>query len=156
MAEEQARKRNLDVHFEVMDVCALPREGKTYDLIVDSYCLQCIVTDEDRQRARVREERVEHAASGVAYTGYGEDGLIDLRSGIVLQRLPGDPRDCEDATQIGGEWYLPNRRHLEAQQLKREVECAGFDVLAQRGRLGENLICALRGSDVALARPFAR
>ena len=47
-AREIAAERGLDIKYEVIDVCDLPREGKPYDLIIDSYCSQGIVTDEDR------------------------------------------------------------------------------------------------------------
>ena len=47
-AREIAAERGLDIEYELMDVCDLPREGKPYDLIIDSYCSQGIVTDEDR------------------------------------------------------------------------------------------------------------
>lgn len=47
-AREIAAERCLDIKYEVMDVCDLPRQGKPYDLIIDSYCSQGIVTDEDR------------------------------------------------------------------------------------------------------------
>lgn len=47
-AREIATERGLDIEYEVMDVCGLPREGKPYDVIIDSYCSQGIVTDEDR------------------------------------------------------------------------------------------------------------
>ncbi len=49
-AKKNADELSLDVHFEVMDVCALPAKGESYDLIVDSYCTQGIVEDEDRKR----------------------------------------------------------------------------------------------------------
>lgn len=49
-AQKNARELGLDVHFEVMDVCALPVQGELYDVIVDSYCTQGIVEDEDRKR----------------------------------------------------------------------------------------------------------
>ena len=52
-AIEQARRiaseRGLQVGFEVMDVTRIPHHGPGYDLIVDSYCLQGIVLDEDRE-----------------------------------------------------------------------------------------------------------
>jgi len=47
-AKEIAAKRGLDIKYDVMDVCYLPREGKPYDLIIDGYCSQGIVTDQDR------------------------------------------------------------------------------------------------------------
>ena len=51
-AIDQARKiaseRGLDIRYDVIDVCQLPRDDQPYDLIIDSYCSQGIVTDQDR------------------------------------------------------------------------------------------------------------
>ena len=47
-AKAIAAESRLDILYEVLDVCQLPREGKPYDLIVDSFCSQGIVTDSDR------------------------------------------------------------------------------------------------------------
>ncbi len=47
-AREIAAERGLDIRYDVMDVCHLPHEGKPYELIIDSYCSQGIVTDQDR------------------------------------------------------------------------------------------------------------
>ena len=83
---------------------ALPHDGPPYDLVVDSYCLQGIVTDADRQavyaavRARLKadgtymvssamfdparvhpDKRIEDEATGTFYSHYGDDGLIDPR-----------------------------------------------------------------------------
>ena len=38
----------LAIQYEVLDVCQLPRQGKPYPLIIDSFCSQGIVTDPDR------------------------------------------------------------------------------------------------------------
>ncbi|MYC63531.1 MAG: class I SAM-dependent methyltransferase [Caldilineaceae bacterium SB0661_bin_34] len=47
-AREIAAERGLDIKYDVMDVCHLPHEGKPYELIIDGYCSQGIVTDKDR------------------------------------------------------------------------------------------------------------
>jgi len=47
-AREIAAERGLDIRYAVMDVCHLPHEGKPYELIIDGYCSQGIVTDQDR------------------------------------------------------------------------------------------------------------
>ena len=47
-AREIAAQRGLNIRYDVMDVCHLTHKGKPYDLIVDSYCSQGIVTDQDR------------------------------------------------------------------------------------------------------------
>jgi SAM-dependent methyltransferase len=164
MAREQARARGLDVDYAVGDICALPHEGVRYDLIVDSYCLQCIVTDADRARVyaavrarlrpegyylvstaiydpgRLRQETVVDRRRGIVYNRYGENGLIDLRTSIVLQSLGGEPGDYEDAVEIDGSWYLPNRRHYRPPALRAELESAGFRVLYQDGG---QVVCAL-------------
>ncbi len=174
MARDEAKKRRLDIHFEVMDICELPHEGRKYDVIVDSCCLQHIVTNVDRgsvfgavrarlnpqgyylvssamfDETRLRKECVQDPERGITYNRYGEYGLIDAATGIVLQRLDEDPGDYEDAVKIGEAWYLPNRRHLKAPQLRAELEEACFRVLYQAGEYGENVICVLKGSDASL------
>ena len=167
MARAVAAERSLDIHYEVADVCCLADDGKKYDLIVDSYCLQCIVIDEDRERvfsavrarlkpegyylvstamfdeSRFRErDTVVDAHSGVTYNRYGE-GLIDGTRGIVYQQLDDEPGDWEGTVLITETWYLPNRRHLKAPELRAEIEAAGFHVGYQDDGLGGNLICKL-------------
>ena len=166
IAKEQAEERNLSIHYEVQDICELPHEGKLYDMIVDSYCLQGIVTDEDRQkvfaavRARLKAEGyflissaifneswyrpddiIPDAQSGIVYNGYGESMIIDMQSSIVYIRLEESPGNYEDAVQISGAWYLPIRRHRKPPALKAEIEAAGFDVSYQDG---EDMICVPR------------
>ncbi|GAG49259.1 unnamed protein product, partial [marine sediment metagenome] len=148
------------------DICRLPRQGKMYDMVVDSYCLQGIVLDGDRARvfsnvrARMmaegyylvstamlderrfcKEDTVFDRASGILYNHYGENGIIDAKTGVVHVELAKQPADCEDAISIEGKWYLPNRRHLKAPALKAELEAAGFSVLYQSGDYGENVVC---------------
>jgi len=171
MAREQARERNLNIHYEVQDICELPHEGKLYDMIVDSYCLQGIVTDEDRQkvfaavRARLKAEGYylissatfnEHwyrpddiipdTRSGIVYNRYGESMIIDMQSSIVYDRLEEGQDNYEDAVQISGAWYLPIRRHRKPPALKAELEAAGFDVsyVDVAYQDGEHMICVLR------------
>lgn len=165
MARRIAQERGLSIRYLAMDVCELPHDGPKYDLVVDSYCLQGIVTDEDRERvyaavharlapaghylvstamfdaARFCEnEKVVNARGGVIYHRYGED-LYDPRTAIVYRQIEGSPDAFEDAMWIQGEWYLPNRRHRKATELRSELEAAGFQVLFQDADLGGNLIC---------------
>ena len=49
IAHRIAAERKLNIHYEVMDVTKIPLSGVRYDLIVDSYCLQSIVLDADRE-----------------------------------------------------------------------------------------------------------
>ncbi len=165
MARELAKERNLDIHYEVQDICELPNEGKKYDVIVDSYCLQCIVTTEDRElvfsavRSRLKpkgyylistamfqedkygkDNIIQDAETGIVYDSYGEDEIIDMKTSIVLKRLEEKPGDFENAVRINGVWYIPTRRHWKATTLRWELEAAGFDVIYQDEGLGGNVV----------------
>ena len=162
MAKQFAKERNLDIHYEVQDICELPHEGKKYDMIVDSYCLQGIVTDEDRKsvfsavRARLKPEgyylistaifdeerfceevQILDAKTGRSYNKYG-DGIIDAGTSIVYVQLNEEPSNYEEAIQINDVWYLPNRGHLRPTVLRAEIEESGFKVLYQDDG---NVIC---------------
>lgn len=174
MAERFAKERDLDIHYEVRDICRLPHDGKKYDMIVDSYCLQGIVTDADREKVfsavrarlsaegyylistamfdegRFAKESILDAETGVVYNRYGAEGLINVQTSIVYEMVEGTPGDYEEAIEIGDTWYLPNRRHLKAPALKAELEAAGFRVLYQGGEYGENVIGARGNSAPAL------
>jgi len=170
MAKELAQERNLDIHYEVGDICELPHQGKRYDMIVDSYCLQCIVTDADRQsvfsavRARLKptgyylvstamfdenrfraEEHIWDAETSIVYNRYG-DGIIDAETGIAYQTLDEKSQDYPDTINIGNTWYLPCRRHLKAPALRAELTAAGFSVLSQDEAYGGDVICVPKHS----------
>jgi 2-polyprenyl-3-methyl-5-hydroxy-6-metoxy-1,4-benzoquinol methylase len=94
IAKQLAKERNLDIHYEVLDVCKLPHEGKKYDMIVDSYCLQGIVTDEDREkvfaavRARLKPEGY-YLISTAMYEHereYPDDKIADPGTGKAYSR----------------------------------------------------------------------
>jgi len=171
IARQQAAERGLDIRYVVQDICDLPREGKQYDMVVDSYCLQCIVFDAERQRvfsavrARLKpsgyylistaimdqehqqlldpEHTFTDGATGVAYTRYGE-GIIDARTGIVLNPLSAEPTDLPDAIEINGAWYLPHRRHLTPAQLEAELARAGFQVIYRHPEHTGSVVCVAR------------
>jgi SAM-dependent methyltransferase len=169
IARQQAQLRGLHIDFAVQDVTTLPHDGPRYDLVVDSYCLQGIVTDADREsvyaavRARLAPdgtylvssamfdparfrpfEQIIDRASGTAYHRYGDDGLIDPATGIVCASLDEGPATYEGTCQIQGHWYLLNRRHRRPAALRAELERAGYRVLYQDDGYGGNLICVHR------------
>ena len=115
-AREIAAERGLDIEYDVMDVCRMPREGEPYDLIVDSYCSQGIVSDEDRAamfsgvKARLasrgyflvscsvfepRREapgtRIVDRATGKVFTAFDGDDLWDGDTGTCYNRFAVDP-----------------------------------------------------------------
>lgn len=173
IAREQAAKRNLSIGFEVRDICELPHEGKKYDMIVDSYCLQGIVTRDDRRklfaavRARLKPEGyylvstatidetqlepdavIRDTDRGTVYTSYQRTNLIDMDSHIVYRPLEEDISLYEDAVHIDGSWYLPVRRHYTPELVKAEIESAGFDVTPFPVEIaeqdGEHMVCTTR------------
>ena len=167
-AVEQARRaaaaRGLDEHFEVMDVTRIPGHGPDYDLIVDSYCLQGIVLDADREavfgavKARLHprgyylvssamyaasrhrpDRQVVDALTGRVFDRYDEESLFDAATDIHYQ--PYDGREKVDgAIRVNGSWYYPFRRYRTGRGLSEEVESYGFKVLHQSGDLGQNLV----------------
>ena len=157
LARRFAAKRGLAIEFRVQDMCALADEppAKRYDLVVDSYCLQSIVTDADRARlfAAVR-ARVKPGGRYLISTAMydperryeeGED-IYDEATGVVLCALEGAAerhRDAEGAVQVGGRCYLLHRRHLKPEALRAELARNGFAVLWQGDRLGGDVICAV-------------
>jgi 2-polyprenyl-3-methyl-5-hydroxy-6-metoxy-1,4-benzoquinol methylase len=48
IAQQQASERKLNIRFEVADICQWEGEAEQYDVVLDSFCLQSIVLDADR------------------------------------------------------------------------------------------------------------
>ena len=177
-AIEQARliasERGLDVRFEVMDVTRIPHHGAGYDLIVDSYCLQGIVLDADREAvlravrgrldargyyllstamyddARHRPDRqVVERGTGRVFDGYDEDSLYDPDTDLCYWPYDGET-EIDGAITIDGARFFPARRYRDGPRLRKEVESYGFEVLLQAGEWGENLVAVHRGSGIRL------
>jgi SAM-dependent methyltransferase len=134
IAKREARRRGYDVRYQVGDVCTRAAEGAQYDLVVDSYCLQGIVTDADRAHlfGFVRGALKPGGCYLIATAGYDRrrdygDSLFDRATGIELELLRGSPGEFTDAVCVGGSWYLPSRRHVTLEALVAELRAAGFD-----------------------------
>jgi SAM-dependent methyltransferase len=153
LARRFATERGLTIHFAVQDICTLtavpPRT--CYDLIVDSYCLQSVVLDEDRRKlfaaVHARLKAGGHYLISTAMFDPDrcyDDAMYDEESGVVYSRLEETSQHhlIEGTTQLGGTWYLPHRRHLKPAALAAELQYAGFRVLWQGGENGSNVICA--------------
>ena len=115
-AREIAAERGLDIKYEAMDVCDLPHQGEPYELIIDSYCSQGVVTDEDRAamfsgvKARLAprgyflmscsvfephretpEIRIVDGLTGKVFTAFDGSGLWDRDTEICYNRFRVDP-----------------------------------------------------------------
>lgn len=144
VARLRAAERGLSVRFEVVDICRWGEPTERYDYVVDSFCLQSIVTDEDRSRLLhgVR-KRLKPGGRYLVSTAmrspdreYGQDHY-DAGTGIVWTRAAG-PR--EDGMFMDGSWYVPNRRHLTAAALRTELERHGFRIVEQSQPLGVDVV----------------
>ncbi len=174
IARQIATERNLDIHYEVLDICELPHQGDQYNLIVDSFCLQGIVADIDRQKvfaavqarlkregyylistAMLNEENIDsqapvfNSASGKLFYRYGA-GLLEKETGLVYRPFEGNPEEYEGTLDIGGCWYILSRRHLTPPMLRSELQSAGFQVLYQDGDYDENVVCVLPNAPVGM------
>ncbi|MGW5366502.1 class I SAM-dependent methyltransferase [Actinopolymorpha pittospori] len=155
LARRFAQERGLDISFGVQDMCALANEpvSKRYDLIVDSFCLQSIVTDADRAsifavvRARLK-SRGYYLISTAMYEPertYDPGFQYDTATGICYEEVPNDG-SRHDGVEIDGTWYQPHRRHLTPTALRDELARAGFRVIFQGSGQGD-LVCARSGQD---------
>ena len=117
IARGEAKKRGFSIDYRVGDVCTDAPTDENFDLVVDSFCLQCIVTDADRSRllSFVRRALKSSGRYVIATAGYSPardygQYHFDPATGIVLD---------DD---------LPCRRHVTADALLRELVAAGFTV----------------------------
>lgn len=103
--------RGLDVTYEALDVTTLPPSGPAFDIIVDSYCLQSIVLDEDRAKVfgavkgrlapkgyyivstamyyaprHSPDEQTVDAATGRVFDRYDEDSLYEASTDLHYER----------------------------------------------------------------------
>lgn len=124
------------IHFRVQDLLGLSKLDKKYDLILDNYCLQSIVTDDDRKKL------FSIVSSGLKDTGYYivssaiynetrsyKNSYYNSDSGIAYDKVQDPERYGTAATLINGEWWLPHRRHLKKDALREELQSAGFKVV---------------------------
>jgi SAM-dependent methyltransferase len=133
LARQFAHERRLQVNFAVQDVCRWPAAvEKQYDLVVDSYCLQNIVLDEDRAAVyRGVHDRLTPSGHYLISTAlYDPD------------RVYGDGFRYVPATGICYRGELPYRRHLTPVALRAELTPMGFRVLSLTGN---DLVCRLKG-----------
>jgi SAM-dependent methyltransferase len=139
MAHRFADERRLTVSFTVCDIRSMISPGPVYDLVVDNFCLQWIVTDGDRRRtlATVRgllKPSGYFVVGTVPYRASRDFGTdrFDPSTGIVYRRLPADSGAYESAVRDGAEWSVPwLRLVLSPELLRDELERAGFRVTHQ-------------------------
>jgi len=140
IARRIALERGLSVDFRVQDVCELASPPETYELVVDNYCLQRIVSDADRSRAlRAVRRTLKREGTFVLGTALarGDRDLgadrFDEQSGIRYRRLEPSDTDYDDEILIDGARYAPVRRYVTVRDLHAELVRHGFTVSHQEG-----------------------
>jgi len=139
LARRFAAERGLTISFAVGDIARLEPTDATYDLVVDNYCLQHLVPDDERRRA-LATVRGLLAPGGRFVVGtvlhraardFGAD-RFDPATGVVYRRIDGEPGP--DAVRFGSEWWMPWRRLvLSPAALRDELGRAGLRVIHQDG-----------------------
>jgi len=145
LAKSMAEARQLAIHYKNQDLLELDRLEQEYDLILDNYCLQSIVTDQDRAKlfAVIRSGLKKSGYYVIATAMFNEDRVYDGDSyycqdtGMVYDRIS-LPKKYPDAMFMDTSWWLPTRRHLKAKELREELILAGFSILLQDNG---NVIC---------------
>ena len=115
--------------------------GPLYDLVVDNFCLQQLVSDGERRSvlsmARSLLKPGGYFVIGTVLYRAGRDfgtDRFDPSTGIVYRRLPADSGTHEAAVRDGAEWLVPWRRYvLSPELLRAELERAGFRGTYQDG-----------------------
>lgn len=146
LAKRFAAEKGLIIGFEVGDIVRLSGWDRTYDLVVDSFCMHNLITDDERRRALANVRallRLEaYFVIGTRFfdpeRAYGHD-IRDEGTGIVYSPLEANPEDFEDVRRIDGAWYYARARHVRPAELREEIEVAGFRVLCQRN--GGRIVC---------------
>jgi SAM-dependent methyltransferase len=139
MAHRFADERRLTVSFTVCDIRSMISPGPVYDLVVDNFCLQRIVTDGDRRRtlATVRgllKPSGYFVVGTVPYRASRDFDRFDPSTGIVYRRVPADSGAYESAVHDGAERFVPWRRLVLSPELLRdELERGEFRVTHQDG-----------------------
>jgi 2-polyprenyl-3-methyl-5-hydroxy-6-metoxy-1,4-benzoquinol methylase len=152
LARRMANERSVRVAFGVADVCALASEPATrrYDLVLDSYCLQSIVTDQDRGavfaavRARLKPSGYYLISTALRVPGrkYDPGFYYDSSTGICYREVP-TGSVADQVVEIDGRWYIPHRRHLSADALRDELVAAGFTVVSLESSDSGDVVCCL-------------
>ena len=140
LARTFADERNLRIRYEVQDICRWTGPPEAYDLVVDNFCLHCLVADAQRGTAlgivrSVLKPQGYYLIGTAVYRAdydFGADHF-DPQTGIVYRKVGDEPQGYDDAVLLADGWYFPRVRKVRPQQLRIELEQAGFRVLRQDG-----------------------
>ncbi len=136
LAKHIAYKRGTAIIYYQDDVCTSKNDYGKFDAVVDSYCLQNIVSDEDRKATFSFVRR--HLRSGGRYfivcaaccpKEYSKDYYRDAATGIVYQKAKTEEADLEGLIYTEWKPFLPVRRHHIMSALLDELRSNGFTIM---------------------------
>jgi cyclopropane fatty-acyl-phospholipid synthase-like methyltransferase len=136
IAVRMAEERRCRVRYVRDDLTDMRQAYGMFDLIVDSYCLQSIVTD--RERKRVFDFVKSHLQPDGYYViicaGYSPHkdysaSIRDKDTGIVYTLAGKEHAGLDDVKLIDGAKYLPSRRHHTMAMLVDELASYGFRIV---------------------------
>ncbi len=135
IAVRMATERRCAIRFVRDNLVDMKNEYGVFDAIVDSFCLQSIVTDSER--SSVFEFVRNHLEPGGYYmimcAGYSQSkdythSIREEDTGIVYMRTDKEHENLEDIKVIGGDKYVSTRRHHTTAMLIEELESNGFQL----------------------------
>jgi len=135
MASENASKLGLQASFKVKDINEV-KTNETFDLIVDSSFLHCIVPDEERSncyrfvRNNLAEEGLFFIHTMIQSSDMSEMLAADhvLLENDILWSTGKDSWDM-DWKEVSGKRVFPHRRILSLERLEKEIHDNGFDII---------------------------
>jgi SAM-dependent methyltransferase len=141
LARMFAAQRNLEINYQVEDICNFSCPERRYDLVVDNFCLLRVITDERRRRAlAVVRSTLKPTGYFVLGTSifragrYNSGDYVDAATGIIyreVEALP--PETCDDVLEWNGRLLYALARHVRPEAFRAELEQAGFRILWQAG-----------------------
>ena len=133
IAKRMAVKRSCNIRFVRDDLTNMKNEYGKYHLIVDSFCLQSIVLDNERREVFkfVREHLESDGYYMVMCAGYSSskdysDSVREEETGIVYMKAGQEHVGLDDIKMINGIRYVPTRRHHTLAMFVDELAVHGF------------------------------
>ena len=136
IAIRMAEERGCTVRYVCDNMTDMQHEYGMFDVIVDSYCLQSIVTDRERKSVFdfVKRHLKRDGFYIVICAGYSPhkdytDSVREKDTGIVYTLARKEHEHLEDLKWIGGDRYFPSRRHHTLAMLIDELESHDFKLV---------------------------
>jgi 2-polyprenyl-3-methyl-5-hydroxy-6-metoxy-1,4-benzoquinol methylase len=157
IAKSKATSRNLHVNFSVADICVsdLQDLASAYDMILDTYCLQSIVLDDDRAavvsavRDRLKPDGYYVISTSLQkpHREISAGHFFDVQTDILYRTLP-EGFMTDNVIDVDGMQMIPQRRHRTADGLRKELVENGFVVIDLGNNEAGDFVCRLKSSEV--------